>query len=145
MTAYLTISEISWGNKSHPVDTPSKTNAENYLQCFLTQAVCHNFFPADLIITSPMNTRRGGRTSQGTYTQNSALLTETNGPSTYTLTGIYAHTHCPTKEALLECDSEHSVFHRCNGPASAKCCLILRQNSLSIQIAAHNRGIYTPG
>lgn len=54
-------------------------------------------------------------------------------------------THCPTKEALLECDSEHSLFHQCNeGPAGAKCSPIPRQNQLKVFKLWHTTGAFTP-
>lgn len=65
-----------------------------------------------------------------THKHNSAL-TQTHVPSAYTKASVYPQSHCPTNEAVFECDSECSVFHYCNeGPTSAKCCFTLRQNRL---------------
>ncbi len=110
MTAYLALSYIAVA--INPPGWPAeqvKQMLSIICKCCLAHAVCYHFFPVDLIISSPSNTQWAGGKIQETHT----------------------HTHFSTQEGPLDCDSERSVFYRCNEePAGAKRRLAPRQNRL---------------
>lgn len=120
-----------------------KTNAKNYLQMLFNPGCLPFFFPSGFNNLLPYRHTEGWWNKPRDTLTNTTVRWHKHMSHQHTQKQVYTQTHCPTNEALFECDSEHSVFHyRNEGPTSAAS--PWGKTGSGIQIAAHNWGIYTP-